>query len=163
MSGRGSNRRRSGRRRDGGEGTRDHRGREARQARSPDERNGGEQNRPGSYDRPRWTPPQRPAGPLPNPDCPYCGQPIRDISQAIADRESGVPVHFDCVVARLTEAETLEGGDSITYIGGGRFGIVHFNNPGDPQRFRIKKILEWENRENRAEWRGDISDHYSLT
>jgi hypothetical protein len=100
---------------------------------------------------------------LPSPDCPYCGKPIQDISQAIADRESGTPVHFDCVVARITEAETLESGDSVTYIGGGRFGIVNFNDPGDSQRFRIKKILEWENRENRPEWRGDVSDHYSLT
>jgi hypothetical protein len=74
-----------------------------------------------------------------------------------------MPVHFDCVVARIAEAEALESGDSVTYIGGGRFGIVHFSSPGDPQRFRIKKILEWEDRETRPEWRGDISDHYSLT
>jgi hypothetical protein len=100
---------------------------------------------------------------LPVPDCPYCGKPIRDISQAIGDRESGAPVHFDCVAARIAGSETLESGDSVTYIGGGRFGIVHFNDPGDPQRFRIKKILEWEDKENRPEWRGNISDRYSLT
>jgi hypothetical protein len=122
-----------------------------------------QKNRPGFHDRPHWTPPRHPADPLPIPDCPYCGKPIRDISQAIADRESGAPVHFDCVVARITEAETLEGGDSVTYIGGGRFGIVHFSDPGDPQRFRVKKILEWESRESRPEWRGNVSDHYSLT
>lgn len=157
MNGRGSNRRRSGRRRDGGEGGREHYGRGGR----PDEQ-GGEKNRPGLH-RLRWTPPQRPAGPLPSPDCPCCGKPIRDISQAIADRESGAPVHFDCIIARIAESETLENGDSVAYIGGGRFGIVHFSDPGDPQRFRIKKILEWENKENRPEWRGDVSDRYSLT
>jgi hypothetical protein len=163
MNGRGSNRRKSGRRREGGEAGRNYHGKEERADRTADDRRGGEKNRPGFHDRPRWTPPQRPAGPLPSPDCPYCGKPIQDISQAIADRASGTPVHFDCVVARITEAETLESGDSVTYIGGGRFGIVHFSDPGDSRQFRIKKILEWENRENRPEWRGDISDHYSLT
>ncbi|MDR1899077.1 MAG: hypothetical protein LBQ55_03620 [Treponema sp.] len=163
MSGRGGNRRRSGRRRDSSETARDHYGRNERPARIFDERNGGDRNRAGFYDRPRWTPPLRPAGPLPSPDCPYCGEPIRDISQAVTDRGSGAPVHFDCVIARIAEGEALEDGDSVTYIGGGRFGIVHFNNPGELQRFRIKKVLEWEDKENRAEWRRDISDHYSLT
>ena len=163
MNGKGNNRRRSGRRRDGGEWGRDGYRKEERAARSAGERRSGEKNRSGLYDRPRWIPPQRPTDPLPSPDCPYCGKPVRDISQAIADRASGAPVHFDCVIARITEAEALESGDSITYIGGGRFGIVRFSDPGDPQRFRIKKILEWENRENRPEWRGNVSDHYSLT
>jgi hypothetical protein len=104
-----------------------------------------------------------PSGPLPVPDCPYCGKPIQDIASAISDRHSGQPVHFDCIITRIAEGEMLEQGDTVTYIGGGRFGIVHFNNPQNAQGFKIKKILEWEDKENRSEWRRTVSDHYSVT
>jgi hypothetical protein len=114
------------------------------------------------FDRPVWVPPQLSAEPLPQPDCPYCGKPIRDISAALTDKNSGEPVHFDCVIARLAEGETLEAGDAVTYIGGGRFGVVQFPSPQDSRNFKIKKIVEWEDKENRADWRKNISDHYSI-
>jgi hypothetical protein len=101
--------------------------------------------------------------PIPVPLCPYCGKPIRDLSAALTDKTSGEAVHFDCVLARLTENETLERGDAVIYIGGGRFGVVHFNNPSDTRGFTIKKIFEWEDKENRAEWRKSLADHFSVT
>jgi hypothetical protein len=101
--------------------------------------------------------------PLPAPNCPYCGKPVQDISSAISDKNSGEPVHFDCVITRIAENEVLEQGDAVIYIGGGRFGVVHFNNPQNTQDFTIKKILEWEDKENRSEWRKSVSDHYSVT
>jgi hypothetical protein len=101
--------------------------------------------------------------PFPAFDSPYCGKPIRDLAAAIADKNTGEAAHFDCVIARISEGENLEKGDSVAYIGGGRFGIVHFNSSQDPQNFSIKKIVEWENKENRADWRKVISDHYSVT
>jgi hypothetical protein len=107
--------------------------------------------------------------PLPVLDCPWCGKPIRDLSSAIADRDTGVPVHFDCVAAKISQEESLERGDTVTYIGGGRFGIVHFSGSenrgrgGDGKTFKIKKIIEWENKDSRAEWRSTVSDHYSVT
>jgi hypothetical protein len=122
-----------------------------------------DKNRGVFYERPRWTPPKTPSTPLPVPDCPYCGKPIKDISAAISDKNSGEPVHFDCVIARIAESEALEQGDTVTYIGGGRFGIVHFNNPQNLQDFKIKKIFEWEDKENRSEWRRSVSDYYSVT
>jgi hypothetical protein len=122
-----------------------------------------EQNRGGLYERPHWVPPSLPAEPLPVPDCPWCGKPIKDLSSAIADKTSGDPIHFDCVLARLGKGERLESGDAISYIGGGRFGIIHFNNPPDTRDFNIKKIFEWENKDNRSEWRQSISDHFSVT
>jgi hypothetical protein len=72
-------------------------------------------------------------------------------------------VHFDCVVARIAQGEILEKGDEVTYIGGGRFGIIHLEKGADRKHFSIKKILEWENKEKRAEWRSTLSDHYSIT
>jgi hypothetical protein len=97
------------------------------------------------------------------------------MAAAITDRASGQPVHFDCATARIAEGEILESGDVVVYIGGGRFGIVHF--PGmirdtlqgrkngddyDTRDFRIKKIVEWEDKENRAPWRKNIEDHFSV-
>jgi hypothetical protein len=67
------------------------------------------------------------------------------------------------VIAKLGEHEFLEKGEAIAYIGGGRFGVVCFNHTPNSQNFTIKRILEWENKENRAEWRKTIADHYSIT
>jgi len=126
------------------------------------------------YVRPKWVPPVPNTSPLPVPDCPWCGKPIRDISSAIADKDTGVPVHFDCVAAKIASGENLEKGDIISYIGGGRFGIVSFGGKDSQERtgsgfrgpvsefrdFKIKKIIEWENKDKKAEWRSEISDHY---
>lgn len=114
-------------------------------------------------ERPKWVPVQPSAEPIPTHDCPYCGKPIKDIALALTDKGTGSPVHFDCVMARLAESEALEQGDAVTYIGGGRFGVVHFPNPQDTKHFQIKKILEWEHKENRADWRKTVADHYSVT
>jgi hypothetical protein len=112
----------------------------------------------------RWIPPVLSTEPLPKPECGYCGKPIDDISDAINDKVSGKPVHFDCVMARLAESESLEKGESISYIGGGRFGIVRFNEGKGPgPAFTIRKIFEWEDKENRADWRQSVADHYSVT
>ena len=139
------------------------------------------------FERPKWAPPKMNTEPLPVSDCPWCGKPIRDISSAIADKDTGVPVHFDCVISRITFGEKLEKGDIVTYIGGGRFGIICFGgndssreghyidsqgrtgNSAESEHlqssldFTIKKIIEWENKDKRAEWRSVICDHYSVT
>jgi hypothetical protein len=115
------------------------------------------------FDRPKWIPVKLSADPLPSPDCSICGKPIRDITLAVTDRITGAPAHFDCIVSRISENERMEKGDAVTYIGGGRFGIVHFANPQDNRNFRVKKIIEWEDKGNRAEWRQTVADHFSLT
>jgi hypothetical protein len=122
-----------------------------------------DKNRGVVYDRPKWIPAKLSMDPLPSPDCPICGKPIRDIASAMADRLTGTPVHFDCIISRISESERMEEGDSVIYIGGGRFGIVHFHNRQDTRDFKIKKIIEWEDKGNRAEWRQSVADHYSLT
>jgi hypothetical protein len=114
-------------------------------------------------ERLKWIPPKPSGEPLPAPDCPYCGKPIKDISAALTDKNSGEAVHFDCVIAKIGEHEPLEKGEVIAYIGGGRFGVVHFNYTQHSRNFTIKKILEWEDKENRADWRKTIADHYSIT
>jgi hypothetical protein len=122
-----------------------------------------DKRRGGLYDRPKWVPPTPPAVPMPTATCAWCDKPIKDLSTAISEPESGKPVHFDCIINRIIERENLENGDAISYIGGGRFGIIHYNNPPDTRDFKIKKIFEWENKEIRSEWRVTISEHFSVT
>jgi hypothetical protein len=89
-----------------------------------------------------------------------CGQPITDLASAISDREGDGVFHFDCIAAKLKARETLGAGDSLTYIGGGRFGIVHHDSP---KKFTIKKIIEWDQREERVPWRKLVADYHSNT
>ncbi|MDR0452109.1 MAG: hypothetical protein LBH15_03620 [Treponema sp.] len=118
---------------------------------------------PSHVDRPKWTPVKLPAAPLAVHDCPVCGKPIKDISSALTDRASGSPAHFDCILGKVADNEIRERGDVISYLGGGRFGIVHYANPHDVKGFKIKKIIEWEDKENRADWRKTIADRFSVT
>ena len=125
-----------------------------------------EKSRVSLQERLRWTAPELPAiSPITTPDCKWCGKQITDITTAICDKDSGAPVHFECVLARISEMEQLEANDSICYIGGGRFGVVHYNNPNDKKDFSIKKILEWEPKETgvNSDWRRPISEYFSLT
>lgn len=98
---------------------------------------------------------------LPTPICSRCGQPIQDITSALADKTSGEAVHFDCVLAFLQGAENLAVNEKIVYIGQGRFAVMFFENPADTRKFRIVRTIEWESREAKAEWRTDISGRFS--
>jgi len=122
-----------------------------------------EKKRGGLVERPKWAPPKPPAFSLPAASCAWCGKPIKEISTAISEPVSGKPVHFDCAISRIIEEETLERGDTVSYIGGGRFGIIHYNNPPDIRDFKIRKVLEWENKETRSDWRVAISDYFTIT
>jgi len=122
-----------------------------------------EKNRVSLQERPRWIAPVLPANPITTPECKWCGKQIKDITTAICDKETGLPVHFDCVIAKIVEMETLESNDSVCYIGGGRFGIIHYNNPPDTRDFTIKKVLEWELKDGNDEWRRPISEYFSIT
>lgn len=98
---------------------------------------------------------------LPTPLCVKCGEPIQDITSALSDKGGGGPVHFDCVLAFLQGAENLGTNEKIVYIGQGRFAVMFFENPVDTRKFKIVRMIEWESREAKAEWRTEISDRYS--
>lgn len=93
--------------------------------------------------------------------CELCGEPITDIESAIANRKSGKPVHFDCVLSQLAESEALGQNEKLTYIGQGKFAVLHFENIHDMRHFTIRREIEWEERENRHEWRNEIASLYS--
>ena len=93
--------------------------------------------------------------------CPLCQKAITDVSSALSYKTSGSPVHFECVMSMLEKSETVGHNEKICYIGQGRFGILYFENPRDQRHFTIKKIIEWENRDAKFEWRDEISSLYS--
>lgn len=93
--------------------------------------------------------------------CPICGKPILEMSSAIADKNTGKPAHFDCVMEKLSETEKVGQNEKICYIGQGRFGILYYENPRDVRHFTIKKIIDWEEKDKRSEWRDEMSGLFS--
>ena len=93
--------------------------------------------------------------------CPKCGQPITDIASAIADKATGAPLHFDCVLNQVKQSEPTGENEKVAYIGQGRFAVLQYENIRDQRHFTIKKIIEWENREQQSEWRNELSGLYS--
>jgi hypothetical protein len=112
------------------------------------------------YDRPKWTPPLSPGEPIPKLVCAICEKPITDVASAMCDRQSEAVFHFDCITVKLKQRESLAEGEALSYIGGGRFGIVRRDSQ---KKFTIEKIIEWDKREDRVPWRKIIADHYSST
>ena len=90
-----------------------------------------------------------------------CGQPITEIASAIADKNSGEPIHFDCALNEVKQAEPTGENEKIAYIGQGRFAVLSYENIRDQRHFTIKKIIEWESREQQSQWREELSGLYS--
>ena len=90
--------------------------------------------------------------------CTKCGEIIQDLNSAIADKESGQPVHFDCVIGFLKKAEELKEGEEIIYIGNGNFAVAYFENPKIRKNFKIIKLIEWEDKNQLYQWKKDISE-----
>ena len=93
--------------------------------------------------------------------CPMCNEPITDIATCLADHDTGVPVHFDCVLKKLNNEEKLDQGQKIVYVGKGCFAVVEFENPRDTRQFKIIRQIEWEKRDLSNEWRSKIAGLYS--
>ncbi len=88
--------------------------------------------------------------------CAICGEAIKETASTLAMPNTGDPAHFDCVMKRLEENETLEDGDTIAYLGGGNFGIIRKNSQ-NPAGFEIKKKIDFENKETIGDWRKKLS------
>ncbi len=93
--------------------------------------------------------------------CPACGQPIEDMTSAVADKTTGQAMHFDCVLQKLNSEEPLKPNQTISYIGQGRFAVITRENPSDVKNFKIEKIIEWEDKNKPSLWRGEMAELYS--
>lgn len=93
--------------------------------------------------------------------CSKCGQHISDITSALSDKATGAPVHFECALHEVEASEKLGENEKVAYIGQGRFGILYYENPRDQRKFVIKKIIDWEDKEKKSDWREELSGLYS--
>ncbi len=93
--------------------------------------------------------------------CPKCGKPITDMASAMADKSTGKPIHFECAMEQVSGSESLGPNEKIAYIGQGRFAVLSYENIRDQRHFSIKKIIEWENRDSKPEWRSEMSGLFS--
>lgn len=95
--------------------------------------------------------------------CPLCGEPIYDLSSALAEKETNLPAHFDCVLARVAAAEELESGEKVVYIGAGSFAVVQFRDRNE-SAFTVKRRISWENEKekDKREWRKALSQRVQM-
>jgi hypothetical protein len=103
----------------------------------------------------------RQEGPRETLNCPLCGKPVYDLSTALSSgQEGGEPAHFDCVLDRVTAAETLESGDKIVYLGSGAFAVVVFKDRSE-SAFTVKRRIQWEKEGEKKDWRKGLSSRIS--
>lgn len=95
---------------------------------------------------------------LPAVDCAICNKPIYDLAGALADMDTGLPVHFDCALERVAAAESVAGKEKIVYLGAGCFGVVEYKN-GTEGAFTVKRRIRWEKEGEKQGWRKDISSY----
>jgi len=93
--------------------------------------------------------------------CPMCNQIITDIPSSMCDKATGVPVHFECALNKVKETEPTGENEKVAYIGQGRFAVLAYENIRDQRHFTIKKIIDWEERDKKSEWRTEYSEIYS--
>jgi hypothetical protein len=88
--------------------------------------------------------------------CSVCGKNIRDMSSAIKEKDSGQPAHFDCIIKKIAETETVKEQEKIVYLGSGKFGVIHSEN-NQNKNFTIVREIDYEEKEEDApEWRGSL-------
>ncbi len=91
-----------------------------------------------------------------SPLCPICQKPIYDMSNAVAEPSEGLPAHFDCILDRVSAAETLAPNEKIVYLGGGAFGVVEFKDKNEAS-FVVKRRIQWEKEGEKKDWRKSMS------
>jgi hypothetical protein len=91
------------------------------------------------------------------PICPICSKPVYDLSTALAaNREQGDPAHFDCVLERVTDSESIGPSERLVYLGSGCFGVVEQKDKGEGS-FLVKRRIQWEKEGEKKEWRKGLS------
>jgi hypothetical protein len=95
------------------------------------------------------------------PACPLCGKPVYDLTTAVAAvKETGEPAHFDCVLERVSAAESLGPQEKLVYLGSGSFGVVEFKDKNETA-FSVKRRIQWEKEGEKKDWRKGLSSRIS--
>jgi len=93
--------------------------------------------------------------------CSICGKQIFDLSSALAGRDGGTPVHFDCALAQAAEGERLEPSERVAYVGRGAFAVVEYRDKS-MTAFTIKRRIQWEKEGEKFDWRKSIQQRMGL-
>jgi hypothetical protein len=93
--------------------------------------------------------------------CTICDKQIFDLSSALAGRDGGGPVHFDCALAQASEGEMLEPSERVAYIGRGAFAVVEYRDKS-MTAFSVKRRIQWEKEGEKFEWRRNIQQRLGL-
>ena len=88
----------------------------------------------------------------PKPPCGICDEPIKDITSALARPSDGVAVHFDCALKEAGDKLNPGEGERVIYLGRGQFAVVD-EKDYQQRKLRVIRKMDWENQEERAEWR----------
>lgn len=91
-----------------------------------------------------------------SPVCPLCQKPIYDLANAVAEPNSGQPSHFDCILDRVSAAESIAPNEKIVYLGAGAFGVVEFKDKNE-NAFVVKRRIQWEKEGEKKDWRRSMS------
>ncbi|WKC80065.1 hypothetical protein [Borreliella tanukii] len=90
--------------------------------------------------------------------CCICEKKINDLvfSMSLKVENEDKPVHFDCVINKLTVENNLSSNEKLVYRGVGKFFIVDTSSRGEYLYFKIIKEIEFENLEEQPIWRKKI-------
>jgi hypothetical protein len=88
----------------------------------------------------------------PSPLCSICGDPIKDITSALARPNDGTPVHFDCALKIAGEELKPREDEKVIYLGKGSFAVVELQ-AYQQRSLKITRRTDWENLEEKFEWR----------
>ena len=91
----------------------------------------------------------------PKPPCGICGEPIQDITSALAGPSDGTPVHFDCALKSVSDKMNPGEGEKVIYLGKGSFAVVELK-AYQKRSLKIIRRIDWENPEEKSEWRQDL-------
>lgn len=93
--------------------------------------------------------------------CPLCGKPVYDLATALsANKETGEPAHFDCVLERVAAAEGISSHERLVYLGAGNFGVIEFKDKSE-NAFVVKRRIAWEGEGEKRDWRKSLSSRIS--
>ncbi|AJA90487.1 hypothetical protein OY14_03505 [Borreliella chilensis] len=90
--------------------------------------------------------------------CAICGEKINDLvfSMSLKVENEDKPVHFDCVINKLTIENNLSNNEKLVYRGVGKFFVVDTSSRGEYLYFKIIREIEFENLEEQPVWRKKI-------
>ncbi len=87
--------------------------------------------------------------------CAYCGQMIESIASCFVSPEGG-HVHFDCVLERIKQANPVEEGQIVSYVGKGEFAVCQKD---ENEKWTIVRRIPYESGDNHAKMKSFVEEN----